>query len=273
MGIGAIISIIFSICLIIIFGTGLSVFINMIKAFTGSMDILPGIFPVHVAQIIIRIWSILFMLAVLVFGLLSMFLLIVFILWLIIKYIVPKWLLFIPIRKILLKIPPFEDLTKAGILPLMERILNVFGGAGSLFDKLGISGQAVFAYLFKATAYVFQKMVPGYNPDKLAKISSDLSGGKVNPKNDPSDNEKYQPKKEDNDNYDQTEKTSSYYKKTLLMIDNEKIKCIRSKRKEVKPHFSSTELITTHLYNANTYIQCEADAIVGNIKSSFTKDL
>jgi hypothetical protein len=271
MGLGTIISMIISICLIIIFGTGLAVFINGVKAFTGSMDIAPGIFPTQVAQIIYRIWSYIFMVAVLVFGLTSMFLIIVFILWMIIKYIVPKWILFIPIRKILLEITPFPELTKSGILPLMERLINVFGGAGTLFQKLGISGQAIVSYLFTATKYVFQKIVPNYNPDIVSSKTKELSGGKMDLENDPSDKKEY--KKENYENYDTNEDMNAYYRKTLLAIDNQKINCMRSKRKEIKPYFSLSELAAVKVYNTTVAIQCESEAIVGNIKASFTKDI
>ena len=271
MGLGTFLSVTVSICLIVIFGTALGVLINIVKFSTGSMDILPGIFPDTVGQIVVRIWSYIFMFAVLVFGLTSMFLIMIFILWMIIKHIVPSWILFIPVRKILLKVPPFPELTKAGILPLMERIINVFGGSGTLFKKLGISSQAVLAFLFKATKYVFKKITPDYNPEKISSKTNEISGGKIDMDTDPSDKPEYESKPPDDIEDDSD--SNAFYRKTIIMIDNEKINCSRSKRKEIKPYFSSSELAATHIFNTAAATKCEAESIVGYMKASFTRDI
>lgn len=264
MGLGTFISVLYSICLIIIFTTifGSLFYITILYTFTHI------VWPYHFRIFVSTVWYPLFYIAILVFGLTSMFLIMIFILWMIIKHIVPSWILFIPVRKICLKVPPFPELTKAGILPLMERIMNVFGGSGTLFNKLGISGQAVYSFLFKATRYVFQKLTPNYKPDK---VSSTSRRAGIDPEKDPSDKPEYESKPPD-DVEDDPDATP-YYRKTILMIDNEKINCIRSKRKEIKPYFNTKELTSVHVHNATTATRCEAEAIVGYMKASFTRKL
>ncbi len=105
------------------------------------------------------------------FNIVFWILLFIFVVWLIIKYIIPVvWLLFIPfipfiipipLRAILLAIPPFPQLTDAGILPFMEKILNIIISPGSLINILRSIFEDTFDFLYTSTNYIY----PNYGED------------------------------------------------------------------------------------------------------------
>jgi hypothetical protein len=55
----------------------------------------------------------------------------IYVIWMIIKTFVPEVIIFFPVRSMLLALPPFPQLTDAGILPLIDDIVHILIGGGS----------------------------------------------------------------------------------------------------------------------------------------------
>lgn len=242
--------------------------ISAIKYATGSEDIAPGIFPEPIGEVIIKICFYIFTIAVYLFGLILMFLLIIFVIWMIIRYIIPAviWIplfFFIPIRAILLAIPPFPELTDAGILPLMERLLNVFISSDTFIKRIGVSTRAVMSFLLTSTRYVFKSVAPGYDPDKYYNTSDD-----------PSKSYETKEKKETDQGtieYNKQKKDASeFYINSVIMIENEKANCIRKSTKEITPNMSFTEKAQIYSTNTGLSTQCIAKSLSGYFKAQMS---
>ena len=264
MGLATIVTILVAIIILYIFCYFLWGCVTLIKVATDSQDIMPGFIPPPVAEVIVKVFFYIFVAALFIFGLLLMFLIIIFILWMIIRFIVPAWILFIPVRDILLAIPPFPEFTDAGILPLMERLSNVVGGGDSFLRKIVITSRAVIDFLNKATKFIFQKIFPGYDPDKLMKVSG------INFNDDTKGNPKYESRRSAQDDEDQNKKDnmSPLLKRTMDLIDIEKKSCVNKNIKEITPNLGTAETLSLHSDNMKVSIQCEADAMAGMLRAN-----
>jgi len=103
------------------------------------------------------------------FAIVTVFLLIMYIIWLIIILFIPEYLypFPIPIRKILLDIPPLPDLDNAGFFRLFDRIIEIFTTRQSILHALGFTVETVGVFLNDATKFLIKNEYPDYDPDKL----------------------------------------------------------------------------------------------------------
>lgn len=90
-----------------------------------------------------------------IFHYIIMFLIIVYILWLIIRKFVPNFP--IPFKKILLRLPPFYPLAKAGILPLMDNVRKILFSKMPVPERVTRAGNALGMFIATSTAWVFRK--------------------------------------------------------------------------------------------------------------------
>lgn len=260
--------------------------IEAIKYATGSQDIAPGIFPEPIAEVIIKVCFYIFIGALSLLWCILIFLIIMFILWLIIKCLIPCniWILFIriPVRSILLAIPPFPELTEAGILPFMERLLKLFTSPLIFLKKFGMSSNGTALFLIKASRYVIKTFVPNYNPDKYYDISKEpLDEYKIKkgacPYNDGDecDDGTGNPNDEggntNNGNNKKNNNFSDFYVNSLIMIENEKANCIRKNTKETTPNMSFGEKSQIQIANFNVSTQCTVKSLTGYFKTQISQ--
>lgn len=78
----------------------------------------------------------------------------IWVVWFIIKNFIPAWILFIPLRMILLAIPPFPQLEAAGILPLIDKVFWLIVSTLPLKDRLVGAGRAFQEYISTSMWYV-----------------------------------------------------------------------------------------------------------------------
>ncbi len=90
-----------------------------------------------------------------IFHYIIMILIIIYILWLIIRKFVPNFP--IPIRRILLRLPPFRPLEQAGILPLMDRVRKVIFSRLPVSKRLMNAGEAIGLFLASSTTFIMNK--------------------------------------------------------------------------------------------------------------------
>lgn len=255
--------------------------LNLTKRLVGDNEILnPWITPANEFSWFIA--GIILQFLVHFFGCVLMFLIIIFILWMIIKYIIPYAIpiippfVWIPIRPILLAIPPFPEFTEAGILPLMERLFNVFGGGSILLRKIGMSIEAILAFLVKGSRYVFISINPNLDPEKHSRTVHMNKDGTVRLEKGPyTDNTKgkYDAKEQKQDENTQQylaakKNAPPYFNATILSIDTEKTNCIRQNRKDIKPYFTELQVAAAHAENAGIAVKCEARAIAGYVRAN-----
>lgn len=83
-------------------------------------------------------------------------LVIIYIIWIIIKKFVPNFP--IPFKLILLRMPPFYPLEKAGVLPLIDRMRQIIFSTWPLPKRLIESGKAFGQFAAKSTSFVFSTL-------------------------------------------------------------------------------------------------------------------
>lgn len=91
-----------------------------------------------------------------VFHYILMALVIIYILWIIIRKFVPNFP--IPIRRILLRLPPFYPLDKAGVLPVMDRVRKILFSRMPVSKRVMNAGEAVGLFLASSTTFIMNKL-------------------------------------------------------------------------------------------------------------------
>jgi hypothetical protein len=111
------------------------------------------IFPYIPPQILwVTLYNILAYIATMVFHWVLMALLIIYIIWIIIKKFVPNFP--IPFKTILLAIPPFPPLEAAGILPLIDNMVNILLSGMPFGERLRAAGTAFGEYIMKSVTFI-----------------------------------------------------------------------------------------------------------------------
>lgn len=240
-----------------------------------------GLHHITVANIPIVIVVILNVLIFIFFGITGFyfkytvsFLLWIFVHWLIIKYVIPKYFIFfipfipfiipIPLRETLLNyIPPFKDLTEAGLLPLMEKILFTLISDITIKRKLLNSFDYILEYLKKSIKEIIKIIYPNNNIEnefnKINKVGDNYEPG--------------YPKTNDNDeNYEKTIKeraNNEYYKNTLDLINLETNNCITNNTILITPDMNLIEKKKINIENEGIKIKCRAESISSYIKANY----
>ena len=90
----------------------------------------------------------------------------IYVIWMIIKRYVPEMILFIPLRAMLLAIPPFPPLEQAGILPLIDDIVNIIFSGDSFMNRIRRFFIAIYNFFRNAGRYVIELLggSVGYKP-------------------------------------------------------------------------------------------------------------
>jgi len=183
-------------------------------------------------------------------GILVIFI-ILYILYLIIIYCIPEYILFIPIRKILLDIYPFPDLIKYSIFSLFDGIVNTFISSGTLLDRLGISGTAIGSFIENNSKIFIEEKFPKLKNKKLFKNKKN--------KKDHFDNEDELTDEEkeviDNNN------NSDYVKNAKAIIMAEKESCINKNIKLITPDMSEIDKSQVYLDNFNVNVKCTSKSL------------
>lgn len=79
-------------------------------------------------------------------------LVIIYIIWIIIKKFVPNFP--IPFKKILLRMPPFRPLERAGILPLIDDVRKILFSVMPLSDRVEKAGRSIGRFLSRSFGFV-----------------------------------------------------------------------------------------------------------------------
>jgi len=168
------------------------------------------------------------------------FYILMYIIYLIIITIIPETgfkTFFIPIRDILLKIPPLPSLIKFGVFDLIDKIIKSFGLSGFANKTIVIIG-GIFDFSRENIKRVLELFIPGIG-EKL---------------------ENYSKEKE---KFMNNEKKEIYDK-----IEEDKNICIAQNKIIITPNMSASEKIKTDFSNMFETINCESKSISNYIRSN-----
>jgi len=163
-----------------------------------------------------------------IFVVVTLFLVIMYIFWLIIQLLIPEYILFIPIRKILSDIRPFPDLNNAGIFRLFDNIISLFTTREKFLKKIGLSAKLVRDFLEDSTKYIKNLDYSTY---------------------------------ENLENIDNKEKIDK-------VIESEKINCSMKDKKHITPDLNEFDKIKINIDNIKTDINCSINNIGSKIQQN-----
>jgi hypothetical protein len=185
----------------------------------------------------------------------------IFIAWLVIKYIVPIIYIFfipfppffapIPLRYVILEnVPPFKDLTEAGILPLMERLLFKIISGEVVRDKT----IHCFGYIFDFVKINIKNIIKQNFPDI--------------------DLDSYFDKNKEPEEEIITEKQiieenkNEYYQKAIKIINAEYENCYNT-NKQILDNLSEPEIAIANIKNEGVKIKCYSESISSYVKANY----
>jgi len=180
------------------------------------------------------------------------FYIIFYIFYIIIITIIPETgfpTLFIPIRELLLSLPPFPSLIKYGVIRLIDNILEIFTIKGHLvrFVKLNI---AVYAFSKENIRRIFNDIYPELG-DRMVEII-------------PFEKHQLKEEKPKKEEEKPINKNKDIYKK----IEAETDICIANKLIKITPDMSSLEVNNANFKNAMIRANCHSKSIGKYIRSN-----
>jgi len=189
-----------------------------------------------------------------VFIISLIFYIIFYIFYIIIITVIPETgfpTLFIPIRELLLKLPPFPSLIKYGVIKLIDDILEIFTIKGHLvrFVKLNI---AVYVFSKENIRRIFNNIYPELG-DKIVEIIP-FDRYKLLENEEKKEKEKEEP----------INKNKDIYKK----IEAETDICIANKLIKITPDMSSLEVNNANFKNILIRANCHSKSIGKYIRSN-----
>lgn len=177
-----------------------------------------------------------------------LFYIIFYILYLIIIFIIPETgiaTLFIPVRELLLKIPPFPDLIKYGIIKLMDDIVIAIGLKTYILKFFSIN-LALYVFSKENIKRIFNYIYPNLGDRIIEKINIEEANVEKG-------------KKPDLDN-----STNNVYKK----IEAETEACVAGSLIQITPDMSSSQAHKASFKNSMITAKCHSRSVGKYIRSN-----
>jgi hypothetical protein len=175
------------------------------------------------------------------------FYIIFYILYLIIIFIIPETgiaTLFIPIRELLLKIPPFPDLIKYGVIKLMDDIVVVFGLKGHLLRFFSIN-LAFYVFSKENIKRIFNYIFPNLGDKIVEKME-------------------IEEKNSDKRKIPELDNTNNIYKKIEVETDV----CVAGSLIQITPDMSSSQVHSASFKNSMLTAKCHSKSVGKYIRSN-----
>lgn len=128
---------------------------------------------------VMMVWRKVQAILLLMFAVIVLFFLFMYVLWLIIKKFIPNFP--IPLRTILLKIPPFPQLERAGIFAFFHNIMKAIFGKGKFAKRAKLVGKACADFIARNTNMMLRAIGLGTIANRLDKIGAEPKDGKYVP--------------------------------------------------------------------------------------------
>lgn len=182
------------------------------------------------------------------FILILVFYILFYIIYIIIITIVPEFFIVIPLRSLLLKIPPLPDLKKYGVFELFDRIIRAFGLEPFVKKLLGVNN-ALFIFSRENIKRLLLMVYPDLDTSKL---DSNIDDKKRELGEEP---KVETPVKERNIIYDK--------------IEENKLMCIANNLREITPDMTAGERMKVQYMNMMERMKCDAGTIGSYIRSNY----
>jgi len=221
-------------------------FVFLIPVFGKASMILPN----EVSDFVVAICNQIAAKLLPVYIVILVFYIIMYMIYLFIINVIPETgfaTLFIPIREILLKIPPIPALQKFGVIRLMDRIMEALFLKGVLVKFVKING-AIFDFSRENIKRVLIFLVPSLED----KIDAYERQNAIN------EETKEETKEE------KSEVVNEIHKK----IEDDKNICIKQNTKMTTPDMSASDKISNDFSNLFETINCESKSIGNYIRSN-----
>lgn len=219
-------------------------FVFLIPIFGKASMILPN----EVSEFLIGLCNQIAAILIPLYIIIIVFYILMYIIYLFIMNVIPPTgfaTIFIPIREILLKIPPLPALEKFGVIRLMDRIMEALYLKGILVKFVKING-AVFDFSRENIKRILILLVPSLK-DKIDTYD------KLN-----------QEERKEEKPHEENEERDEIHKK----IEEDKNICIKQNTKMNTPDMSSGDRISNEFSNLFETIHCESKSIGNYIRSN-----
>lgn len=188
-------------------------------------------------------------------GILVIFI-ILYIIYLIIIYFIPEYILFFPIRSILLAIYPLPDLIKFNIFSLFDGIVNTFISLDSLPVRFSIIGNSVGNFLENNSKTYIEDKYPNIKTNKAfydKTVKTDFENANSFLNDDSITEEEKKKILED--------QQSEYVQNARKMIMKEKENCINKEIKLITPDMNEADRMKAFTHNFNINVKCTSKSI------------
>ncbi len=191
-----------------------------------------------------------------------LFYLIFYILYLIIITIIPPTgpaTIFIPIRELLLKIPPFEDLINFGVFRLLDKLFSVFGIDGWI-NKIITANNALITFSSENIRVILYYLLPNYKNDideYIDKVQKEEKEGTGEGTEEGTEEETKEEKEE-----------KEIKKDTKMKIEEEVEVCVANRLKLITPDMTATERVKNIYDNSMAKVYCQSRSIGKYIRSN-----
>ena len=198
-----------------------------------------------------------------------LFYLIFYILYLIIITIIPPTgpaTIFIPIRELLLKIPPFEDLINFGVFRLLDKLFSVFGIDGWI-NKIITANNALITFSSENIRVILYYLLPNYKNDideYIDKVQKEEKEGTQEGTREEKEREKEETKEETKEEKEEKE----IKKDTKMKIEEEVEVCVANRLKLITPDMTATERVKNIYDNSMAKVYCQSRSIGKYIRSN-----
>jgi hypothetical protein len=150
---------------------------------------------------------------------------------------------FIPIRELLLKIPPFPDLIEYGVFKLIGRLFEIFKING-MFKKFVKTNEALLAFSNDNIKIVLSYLFPSFK-NNIDNFVNNVNIDKFN-------------------NFTENKREGIYKK-----IENDTNICVANNIIPIVPNMSASERVTSIYKNQLTTVKCHANSIGSYVKTNY----
>jgi hypothetical protein len=112
------------------------------------------------------------------FWICFLFLVIMYIIYWIIVHIIPEFFLMIPIRAMLLALPPFPALMRSGIFDLFDFLLSKIGSQESIDSLAASITYNLTLFAIRGTSFILKGIFPGYDDQYFVDLINEKKDSK-----------------------------------------------------------------------------------------------
>lgn len=211
-----------------------------------------GVYAIEPKGAIMGAWRKIQVFLLIAFAVIMFFMFFMYVIWLIIKKFVPNFP--IPFKTILLKIPPFPQLERAGIFAFYHNIMKAIFGKGKFAKRAKLVGKTFADFIARNTEMVMRAIGLGYMFDTFDSKKS--NNGKY-----AQGDTRLAPSREERMARNQKRKDPPFEAGAYRKADDEMQQCLEENTVPITKDMSKMDRQITAQRNAMSRIICKARGI------------